>query len=63
MVGEGTLGPYSNTVVVALIFNRAAMKKRILLCPLTVTGVDEKINLQYQKNLAWRDSKPKDSIY
>jgi RNase P/RNase MRP subunit POP5 len=52
MVGEGTLGPYSDTVVVALIFNRAAMKKMILLCPLTVTGEDEKINLQYQKKLS-----------
>jgi uncharacterized protein YifN (PemK superfamily) len=53
----------SDTVVVALIFNRAAMEKTILLCPLTITGEDEKINPQYQKNLAWRDPKPKDSFY
>jgi hypothetical protein len=38
-----------DTVVVTLIFNRAAMEKTILLCPLIVTGEDEKINLQYQK--------------
>jgi hypothetical protein len=37
----------SDTVVVALIFNRATMEKMILPGPLTVTGEDEKINPQY----------------
>jgi len=49
-------GEVVDAIVVALIFNRAAMKKTISLCPLTITGEEEEINPHHQRKTWHRET-------